>query len=188
MERSKVIIVEGPQGAGKTTLTNRLREVITSTNLIRMSGVKDKTEAGKEKSITVHKQQLIAMNMTNHCDINYVLDRSFLSEFLYANLGFKSYSYTEEELEKDFDTLLKQLNACFDVLLVFLEPSDEVLETRLQRDKAAYHPFSLESSIKQREFLKEIKKMKILKDFNIITYTDETTENIAKSIVERTVD
>ena len=44
MERSKVIIVEGPQGAGKTTLTNRLRELITSTNLIRMSGVKDKTE------------------------------------------------------------------------------------------------------------------------------------------------
>ena len=75
-----------------------------------------------------------------------------------------------------------------DVLLVFLEPSDEVLETRLQRDKTAYHPFSLESSIKQREFLKEIKKMKILKDFKIITYTDETTENIAKSIVERTVD
>ena len=61
MERSKVIIVEGPQGAGKTTLTNRLRELIISTNLIRMSGVKDKTEAGKEKSITVHKQQLIAI-------------------------------------------------------------------------------------------------------------------------------
>ena len=47
MERSKVIIVEGPQGAGKTTLTNMLRELITSTNLIRMSGVKDKTETDK---------------------------------------------------------------------------------------------------------------------------------------------
>ncbi len=188
MEKSLVIIVEGPQGAGKTTLTNRLREEMTSTNLIRMSGVKDKTITGKEKSITVHKQQLNAMNMTHHCDMNYVLDRSFLTEFLYANLGYKPYSYSEEELEKDFDNTLKQLNACFKVIFVFLEPNDSNLEKRLRRDKAAYQPFSLESSIKQREFLKEIKKMKILKDFKIITYTDETTENIAKSIVERAVD
>ncbi len=184
MEKSLVIIVEGPQGAGKTTLTNKLREEMTSTNLIRMSGVKDKTLTGKEKSIMVHKQQLHAMNMTHHCDINYVLDRSFLSEFLYANLGYKPYSYSEEELEKDFDVILKQLNACFKVIFIFLEPSDQIIESRLKRDKAEYQKFSLENSINQKRFFKEIKKMDMLKNSEILTFTDETTEQIASEILK----
>lgn len=183
MEKSLVIIVEGPQGAGKTTLTNRLREEMTSTNLIRMSGVKDKTITGKEKSITVHKQQLNAMNMTHHCDMNYVLDRSFLTEFLYANLGYKPYSYSEEELEKDFDTTLKQLNACFKVIFVFLEPNDSNLEKRLRRDKAEYQTFSLENSINQKEFYKEIRKMDMLKNSEIRVFSDETTEEIVSEIL-----
>ena len=45
--KSKLIIVEGPQGTGKTTLTNYLRENLASSNLYRLSGQKDKSEKGK---------------------------------------------------------------------------------------------------------------------------------------------
>ena len=44
-----IIIAEGPQGVGKTTVTNYLREHIAATDLYRLSGIKDKTESGKEK-------------------------------------------------------------------------------------------------------------------------------------------
>ena len=44
--KDTIIIVEGPQGVGKTTFTNYLREKIASTDLYRLTGIKDKTEAG----------------------------------------------------------------------------------------------------------------------------------------------
>ena len=43
MERNTLIIVEGPQGAGKTTFTNYLREHLASVDLHRLTGIKDKT-------------------------------------------------------------------------------------------------------------------------------------------------
>ena len=48
--KDTIIIVEGPQGTGKTTVTNYLREKMSATDLYRLSGIKDKTETGKEKS------------------------------------------------------------------------------------------------------------------------------------------
>ena len=45
---NKLIIIEGPQGTGKTTLANYLRENMPGSNLYRLSGQKDKTESGKK--------------------------------------------------------------------------------------------------------------------------------------------
>lgn len=42
MKKQKLIIVEGPQGTGKTTLTNYLRDNIPGSNLYRLSGQKIK--------------------------------------------------------------------------------------------------------------------------------------------------
>lgn len=39
-----IIIVEGPQGVGKTTFTNYLREHMAATDLYRLSGIKDRGE------------------------------------------------------------------------------------------------------------------------------------------------
>ena len=44
MKKDTIIIVEGPQGAGKTTFTNYLREKMGATDLYRLTGIKDKTE------------------------------------------------------------------------------------------------------------------------------------------------
>ena len=41
MSNSKLIVVEGPQGAGKTTITDYLRYAIPYTNLYRLSGTAD---------------------------------------------------------------------------------------------------------------------------------------------------
>ena len=47
--KDTIIIVEGPQGAGKTTFTNYLREKMSATDLYRLTGIKDKTETGHKK-------------------------------------------------------------------------------------------------------------------------------------------
>ena len=47
--KDTIIIVEGPQGAGKTTFTNYLREKIAPSDLYRLTGIKDKTETGYPK-------------------------------------------------------------------------------------------------------------------------------------------
>ena len=47
--KDTIIIVEGPQGAGKTTFTNYLREKMSATDLYRLAGIKDKTETGHKK-------------------------------------------------------------------------------------------------------------------------------------------
>lgn len=49
MANSKIIVVEGPQGAGKTTITDFLRHTLPYSNLYRMSGTADSTVAGKKK-------------------------------------------------------------------------------------------------------------------------------------------
>ena len=50
MANSKIIVVEGPQGAGKTTITDFLRLILPYSNLYRMSGTADSTVAGKKKA------------------------------------------------------------------------------------------------------------------------------------------
>lgn len=45
----KCIIVEGPQGCGKTSLTNYLRDNIAASNLYRLTGNKDKQKLVKKK-------------------------------------------------------------------------------------------------------------------------------------------
>ena len=50
MSKSKIIIVEGAQGVGKTTITDYLRNTVKHTNLYRLSGVSDSTISGLEKS------------------------------------------------------------------------------------------------------------------------------------------
>ena len=50
MANSKIIILEGPQGVGKTTITDYIRNAIPYTNLYRLSGTADTTKTGKEKA------------------------------------------------------------------------------------------------------------------------------------------
>ena len=61
--RSKLIIVEGPQGTGKTTLTDYLRHSLPYTNLYRMSGTADSSETGLAKSIKMYEDLIRYLKM-----------------------------------------------------------------------------------------------------------------------------
>ena len=95
MANSKIIIVEGAQGAGKTTITDYLRYSIKHTNLYRLSGISDSTKSGYEKSKKMYEDLLEYIAKMENLNINLLFDRTFFTEENYCRLGFKEYSFTD---------------------------------------------------------------------------------------------
>lgn len=151
MANSKVIIVEGAQGAGKTTITDFLRYAIKYTNLYRLTGTADSTPEGKQKATIMYQNLLKYMKSLENLSINLLFDRTFFTEENYCRLGKKEYSFTDV-----YEELLKELSTMdFDIYYITLYLEDETLfETRLTREGKAipdYAKFAAESSIAQQK-------------------------------------
>ena len=132
MANSKLIVVEGAQGAGKTTITDFLRYSLSYTNLYRLCGTSDSTKTGLKKATDMYENLLDYIHKMENLSINLVFDRTFFTEENYCRLGKKEYSFTEEYnklLERfaklDFDIYYITLyNGCFMVLLFYHEGAD----------------------------------------------------------------
>ena len=180
-----IIIAEGPQGSGKTTVTNYLREHIAATDLYRLSGIKDKTESGKEK-IKLKYNKLIDY-IENCCDINMIFDRTFFTNQIYSRLGYQKYDFTDvyEHLLNRLDNMKNIQN--YDVYLMMLYLKDENLYTqRIKRDKHQYQKFEAESSImQQREYLKMADEVeKSTKNIKVIKFENDN-ENIFQENIKK---
>lgn len=178
MANSKVIIVEGAQGAGKTTITDYLRNVVKHTNLYRLSGVSDSTITGLEKSSKMYYDLLDYMKKMENLNINLLFDRTFFSEENYCRLGKKEYSFTE--VYNDLVDKFSKLD--FDIYYITLYLEDESLyEQRLKREgkvEPAYAKFSAENSIaQQREYLNMAEEIKE-KYPNIKVYNIENSKDL----------
>lgn len=166
--KMKCIIVEGPQGCGKTGLTNYLRENIPASNLYRLTGNKDKTISGKEKSINMYNALLDYMKNIEKSEVNLIFDRTFFSDYVYANLGFKEYSYGDvyyKLLQR-----LGELNYNIYYISLYLEDTD-IFNKRLKRVHHNYQTFSIQNSINQqneyKKLIPEIKKLENTKVYEI---------------------
>ena len=161
MSNSKIIIVEGPQGAGKTTITDYIRKVIPYTNLYRLSGTADITKAGKEKAKVMYEDLMDYIEKLQNKSINLLFDRTFFTEEVYCRLGFKDYSFTDV-----YNKLLNRLSQMdFDIyyITLYLSNEDEYV-TRLDRAgkaKVKYTKFEKQSSVNQQnEYLKLAEEIK----------------------------
>ena len=151
MANSKLIIVEGPQGAGKTTITDYIRKRLPYTNLYRLSGTNDATETGKAKAAEMYYDLLDYMKKLENKSVNLLFDRTFFTEEIYCRMGKKAYSFTDvySALEEKFFDL------DFDIyyITLYLEDKQEY-ERRLNRPgKAVFaaSKFSIENSQKQQD-------------------------------------
>ena len=130
MANSKIIIVEGAQGAGKTTITDFIRNNIPHTNLYRLNGTSDSTACGKAKAQTMYINLLNYMKTLENASINLLFDRTFFSEEVYCRLGFKEYSFTDV-----YEKLLETLNQMdFDIYYITLYLHDENEYENLKRE------------------------------------------------------
>lgn len=150
MANSKLIVVEGPQGAGKTTITDYLRYTIPYTNLYRLCGTADSTPTGKKKAETMYRDLVEYLKKLGNQSINLVFDRTFFTEENYCRLGYKEYSFTDIYNE----LLDKFANLDFEIFYITLYLEDENLYVkRLQRENKAvvkYAKFDIEKSIMQQ--------------------------------------
>lgn len=150
MANSKIIIVEGAQGAGKTTITDYIRHAIPYTNLYRLSGTADSTPTGRAKSEKMYIDLVDYIEKLQNMSIHLLFDRTFFTEEIYCRLGFKEYTFNDI-----YEKLLNRLaNMDFEIYYITLYLSDEnEFEKRLNRAgkaKNAYAKFNKQSSINQQ--------------------------------------
>lgn len=187
MANSKIIVVEGPQGAGKTTITDFLRHTLPYSNLYRMSGTADSTVAGKKKAEDMYVDLIEYIKKMENKSINLIFDRTFFTEENYCRLGVKQYSFTDV-----YEKLLDEFaNLDFEIyyITLYLENENEYVE-RLKRDgKAVFKgaEFKAENSKKQQkiylEMADEIKeKYPNVKVLNVAN--DKDLEDTKKEIRE----
>ena len=149
MEKKKLIIVEGPQGTGKTTLANYLRENIPSSNLYRLSGQREKTLEGKKKSVQMYLYLLQYLKQMETIPMDIIFDRTFFTEEVYARLGYKEYSFTDV-----YQSLTQQLqNLDYEIYFIVLYLKNiELYRKRLEREAHHnYQAFSIENSANQQK-------------------------------------
>ena len=164
MARGNIIIIEGPQGSGKSTMANFLRDNLASSNLYRLTGIKDKSETGFEKNKTMYLGLINYMEALEDTELNLIFDRTFFTEEVYAKLGYKNYNF-----DAVYERLLKKLSELdFNIYFVVLYLKDtDIYTTRLRRQHHQYQAFSKESSVNQQnaylELLKNIKYKSINK-------------------------
>lgn len=189
MANSKLIVVEGPQGAGKTTITDFLRYSLSYTNLYRLCGTSDSTPTGKKKAEDMYVDLLEYMNKMANKSINMVFDRTFFTEENYCRLGKKEYTFTDvyNRLLDDFSKL------DFEIYYITLYLRDESLYAeRLNREgKAAFKnsSFTAENSINQQrvylEMAEEIKEK--YPNINVINIANDRDLEEVKQELRKTI-
>lgn len=188
MANSKLIVVEGAQGAGKTTITDFLRHSLSYTNLYRLCGTSDSTKTGLKKATDMYETLLDYVKKLENLSINLVFDRTFFTEENYCRLGKKEYSFTEE-----YNKLLERFSKLdFEIYYITLYLEDENLyNERLKRDNKAVFKnsaFGVENSIEQQrvylEMAKEIKEK--YPNINVINVkSDRQLEEVKQEIREK---
>lgn len=149
----KCIIVEGPQGVGKSSITNYLRDNLEVSNLYRLTGSKDKTITGKEKSKAMYDALLRYMESLEQSEVNLIFDRTFFTDYVYSKLGYKEYDY--EDIYLSLLERLNDLNYEIYYISLYLNHLD-LYEERLKRKHHHYQAFSLENSVNQQNMYKSI--------------------------------
>lgn len=148
MEKSRLIIIEGPQGTGKTTLANYLRETIPGSNLYRLSGQRDKTVLGKQYSLDMYNALLDYLKVMQNIPMDIIFDRTFFTEEVYARLGYKEYQFTD--VYNELLNRLASLNYKIFYLNLYLKNLELFRERIDRKEHHLYQPFSLESCEKQQ--------------------------------------
>lgn len=131
--KEKLIIIEGAQGTGKTTLCKNIKSLLGASNLYNLCGTSDTGSLGLYKSKQMYFALINYIKNLENCSINLIFDRIFITEQVYSKIGYKDYDFTTI-----YNSLIEKLyNLDFEIYLFLLIVQDiQILKQRfLNRDK-----------------------------------------------------
>ena len=179
MDRPYIVFIEGCQGCGKSSCVRRLREELKYVTMLDLNAIADKSVGADKKMCDYHSSIFSLFENCKDLNMNFVVSRSYMSESVYATLGYKPYDFKQyaHYLRQELDYLTK----FYDVYFILLTATEEDLKIRLNRDKFAYNAFSVDNSLNQQQVYKD--EMKIL-----VEDTEEVKAfEIENDILDRTV-
>lgn len=179
--KNNIIIIEGPQGSGKSTMANFLRDNLASSNLYRLTGIKDKTASGLEKNIKMYNDLIDYMQKLEDMGVNLIFDRTFFTEMIYSSLGYKPYDFT-----KPYNELVKRLASLnYNIYYVVLYLKDtSIYEKRIVRNHHQYQAFSLENSTNQQNKYLEYADKIAEKNINVIKIPTDNFKEAYNYLIE----
>lgn len=91
---SKIVIIEGARGVGKSTVVGNLRKTMTNTISINMTGNNEDSYEAKMETMYRYLNWLELIKAEKDSSMTYIFDRFFFSEIVYSKL-YKSYDFSE---------------------------------------------------------------------------------------------
>ena len=183
--KNKIIIIEGAQGVGKTTVTNMLREQIPYSNLYRLSGIEDKSFQGLKKVVNHYFSLFKYLEEDINNDFISIFDRSFITEMVYSSLGYTSYNFYPYFKTLLLNDLFKEGFVSVYLLKASKEKFKETLVSHEDKVRHANIEFSAEESFKQQETYISICDQ--LQNFGLsyetIDISDKTQQDVVNNIL-----
>ena len=186
--KPKIIFIEGCQGCGKSSITKELREKLKYTTMLDLNAIGDKSLEGRDKMYRYHKGILNMFEDNKYNDMNFLCSRSYFSEAVYCELGYKKYDF--EVQTNSLTSELTYLTNYYDIYFIVLTATEEELKERLNRNKFAYNKFSVENSLdQQEEYKRQLRYLSKQSKCSIRCFEipnrniDDTVEVIMKSIL-----
>lgn len=181
MDRGNMVIIEGPQGTGKSTLANYLRDNISSANLYRLSGQKDKTMNGFNNSVAMYDALFKYLKDMEIVKMYMIFDRTFMSEEVYSRLGYKEYSFFNEYAK--YAKLLNELNYNIHYFNLYLEDTDLFIKRLDRESHHNYQAFSKESSVMQQNAYKSVaSELSLFDNINVHNLPMDNFEDSYKQV------
>lgn len=176
MTKPRIIIVEGSQGVFKTSVTRKLRDKSVYTVLLALTGVENKNEDGTKYVYAEHRSALSMIDNCKGSGLNFILDRSFMSNMVYQNL-----KYNNHDFESYYNSLFSHLNHIgedYNVNFVLLTANGETFAERLNRNKPKFTDvnYNVTNSLSQQYQYEELVK-DACKKYSNITFTIMPTDN-----------
>jgi thymidylate kinase len=131
---SRIVILEGARGTGKSTVARAIREKIPEMTLVNPTGFHLNGKEGLDKIYKYYDSWISFLWFMKDHDSTIVFDRFFFTEMVFSSL-YKDYDFTEA-----YNLFLISLFALpIDIDIVFLKIDDEEeLKDRLTRDKVPF--------------------------------------------------
>ena len=115
MSRQRLIIFEGSDGSGKSTLIKKLTSVVPNNYIVNHNGV----YKSREVAFAAYNSQL-----NTPPDSQLLLDRSYISELIYGNV---IRGEDNSKIKKEVSKLEERINLYYKPLVVFCNPPLETV-------------------------------------------------------------